>query len=233
GGGGGEGERPRSAPREARTDGAGAFLLRGLEPGDYAVAGVEVPFSSEVAVAAGRRSRLEVRLETFHYRLRVADAATGSPWDGEVEAEVREVRGTRSWRGAARGGAFEAEGLLAGQHRVRVWTGRLLRHDAVVEVEGDVEQRLPLAPQHEVSVRLLVADDEPFRGEAEVTVLAGDVELYRATETIDETLTVPTPGPGEYVIVVRSPDRTARIGVVVSEDSLDNRTGSDDNRARP
>jgi hypothetical protein len=62
---------------------------------------------------------------------------------------------------------------------------------------------------------LLVSENKPFRGRAEVRLLQGERELYKQVQMIDETVTIPTPGAGEYELVVQSADRSARMRIAV------------------
>jgi hypothetical protein len=96
--------------------------------------------------------------------------------------------------------------------------GKLLVHSGEIELRGDLEQMLSIEEPHEVSVRLIRKDGEPLRGEATIVLSHDGTELFRSVEVIDGKVTVPTPGAGEYEVMVESDDQVARMRVKVTRD---------------
>jgi hypothetical protein len=153
--------------------------------------------------------------DTVRFELEITRASTGEPYRLPVEVRIDEEGGRGTWRGAADGGSFAAEDLPPGKHRLRIWTGKLLRRDTTLDLQADHEERLALEPPHEVPVRLLIAEDRPFVGEAEISLLRDGRELYRSRESIDETALLPTPGPGDYEVVVKATGYSTRFTIQV------------------
>jgi hypothetical protein len=152
------------------------------------------------------------------YTLELLDAASGAPVEGHAEIELIELAGGSKWIGDAAGASFEATRLRPGKYRLRVRVEKLLLHEADFDLQESFKDSVHLEKTGEVSVQLFVSEGEPFVGRAEVTLLQGERELYKQVQMIDGTATVPTPGAGEYEIVVRSDDRSARMRIHCGQD---------------
>ena len=150
--------------------------------------------------------------------LRLLDAATNTAFLTEAEISVEELDGRKGWRGRARDGRFGLGGLQNGPHRLRVTARGLLLAERELEVQGSVTTTLELEEPHDVAVKLQQSDGRPFRGRATIVLRDGTREILRRVEEINESLTVPTPGPGEYELTVESEDFESRMRVRVTRD---------------
>jgi len=207
-----------AVPHEAMTDARGEFRLRSLPPGDYVVAAGPLTAPVHAHVEAGLRARVELRSKTVRLHIEVTDRATGDPFGSPFEIEVERARAApgdaastgESIRASGAGGTIEVPGLLPGKHVIRLRVRGVLHDEKVVDLSGDAEERLSVEETEDVSIRLLVTPSEPFRGRATITVFKEGREIYRAAEDIQEAVTVPTAGKGDYEIHVRSEERSAK-----------------------
>jgi len=151
--------------------------------------------------------------ELLSYTLKLLDASSGAPVEGQAEVELLDLEGESKWIGNAAGTSFAATRLRPGKYRLRVRIEKLLLHEADFDLQGNRKDSVRLQRASEVSVRLLISEDEPFRGRAEVVLLQGERELYKQVQMIDGSVTVPTPEVGEYELVVRSAERSARMRI--------------------
>jgi hypothetical protein len=147
--------------------------------------------------------------------LELLEASKGVPVEGHAEVELQDLEGESKWIGSATEASFAATGLRPGRYRLRVRIEKLLLHEADFDLQESRKDSVRLQRATEVSVRLLVSENKPFRGRAEVRLLQGERELYKQVQMIDETVTIPTPGAGEYELVVQSADRSARMRIAV------------------
>ncbi len=151
-------------------------------------------------------------------RLRLVDPTTQEKLPSDAEIEVEELEGHKGWRGRARAGEFAIAGLTKGRHRVRVKSRGLVLAEREIDVQGSAEATLALEEPHDVSVRLQQADGKPFRGRATVILKDAGREILRTVEDIQDVLTVPTPGPGEYELTVESEEYLSRMRVKVTRE---------------
>ena len=80
-----------------------------------------------------------------------------------------------------------------------------------MEVPGDGAEAVAIEEGEDVTVGLHVEDGEPFAGEAEVVLEKDGREVYKQTQVLSGSVTVPTGGEGDYAVLVRSADRSARV----------------------
>ena len=213
-----------AVPHEAMTDARGEFRLRSLPPGDYVISSGPYTAPENARVEAGRRARAELRSKTARLRIDVTDRVTGEAFEGSFQVEVERARASgdeapvgESIRASGAGGKVEIPGLLPGKHVVRLRVRGVLHEEKVVDLSGDAEERLSVEETEDVTVRLLVAPSEPFRGRATITVFKEGREIYRGTEDVQDAVTVRTAGKGDYEIHVRSEDRSAKFAFELKE----------------
>ena len=203
---------------------ASEFRLRSLPPGDYVISSGPFTAPENARVEAGRRARVELRSKTARLRIDVTDRVTGESFGGPFQVEVERARASgdeapvgESIRASGDGGKVEIPGLLPGKHVVRLRVRGVLHDEKVLELSADAEETLSVEETEDISVRLLVAPSEPFRGRATIAVFKEGREIYRRAEDIQETVTVPTAGKGDYEIHVRSEERSAKFAFELKE----------------
>jgi len=148
-------------PSTATTDSEGDFQWKALSPGTYRIEGagslrdVDLPAAREIVVRAGRRSRVELDLQSLRHRSGSSSPARRGPWrsrrrwnggpflwlrrglagtdeHAESRAQIRRVA-------AATNGVAEASGLLPGRYRIRVRLRGLVVHEHLMRLEKDAE----------------------------------------------------------------------------------------------
>jgi hypothetical protein len=186
---------------------------------------------AEPAAGAEPESAAAPAPATHRVRFDMVDALTSRPFAGACDVELTP-------RDAARGGArvtqsgvtpIAIDGLPAGTYIARVRARGLLHWEGEVVLEGDRAQTVPIDEGEDIAFQLLVAEGEEFRGRAEVILWKGGREVYRAFEEIGGSVTVPTAGPGDYEILVRSQDRRANVTFTLTRGEVENEDGDGDN----